>query len=175
MSDWGTTQSPRTIPADSGSGAIMALRTRHRSDTKFPAFFAISRGGQTMLSDHPSLSVSDKLGCRVLLGRGWTMKWWARQDSNLRPRDSLFPAVSGWSGLSHHPSGNVRRLPSGCGTLEPVIKDTQSPQVVSAPSGGAPPAWLRIAANRIAAVSLNSSRSSHIFRCERTVVMSPPL
>lgn len=33
-----------------------------------------------------------------------------------------------------------------------------SPQVVSAPSGGVPPARLRIAAGRTAAVSLNSSR-----------------
>ena len=30
-------------------------------------------------------------------------KWWARKDSNLRPRDSLRPAVSGGSGLSHRP------------------------------------------------------------------------
>jgi hypothetical protein len=29
--------------------------------------------------------------------------------------------------------------------LEPVIKGTQSPQVVSAPSGSALPAWLRVA------------------------------
>src|SRR6478672_2671979 len=35
-----------------------------------------------------------------------------------------------------------------------------SPQVVSAPSGGVPPAWLRIAAGLAAAVSLNSSRFS---------------
>ena len=35
-----------------------------------------------------------------------------------------------------------------------------SPQVVSAPSGGVPPAWLRIAAGRTAAVPLNSSRFS---------------
>jgi len=36
----------------------------------------------------------------------WTMlneKWWARQDSNLGPRDSLEPFISEWSGLSHHP------------------------------------------------------------------------
>ena len=36
----------------------------------------------------------------------------------------------------------------GCGTLSPVIKGTRSPQVVSAPSGGAPPARLRIAISR---------------------------
>ena len=40
----------------------------------------------------------------------------------------------------------------GCGTLSPVIKDTRtlspSPQVVSAPSDGVPPAWLRIAGGR---------------------------
>jgi len=33
-------------------------------------------------------------------------KWWARQDSNLGPRDSLYPFVSEWSGLSHHPRPN---------------------------------------------------------------------
>ena len=33
-------------------------------------------------------------------------KWWARQDSNLGPRDSLYPSVSEWSGLSHHPQPN---------------------------------------------------------------------
>ena len=35
-----------------------------------------------------------------------------------------------------------------------------SPQVVSAPSGGVPPAWLRIALGRTVRVSLNSSRFS---------------
>jgi hypothetical protein len=35
-----------------------------------------------------------------------------------------------------------------------------SPQVVSAPSGGVPPAWLTVAAGRTAAVPLNSSRFS---------------
>ena len=38
--------------------------------------------------------------------------------------------------------------PCGCGTLLPVIKGTRSPQVVSAPSGGVPPARLRIAISR---------------------------
>jgi hypothetical protein len=33
----------------------------------------------------------------------------------------------------------------GCGTLVPVIKRNSSAQVVSAPSGGVPPAWLRVA------------------------------
>jgi hypothetical protein len=33
----------------------------------------------------------------------------------------------------------------GAGCSAPVIKDTLSPQVVSAPSAGAPAAWLRIA------------------------------
>jgi len=32
--------------------------------------------------------------------------WWARQDSNLGPRDSLYPPVSKRSGLSHHPQPN---------------------------------------------------------------------
>ena len=44
-----------------------------------------------------------------------------------------------------------RQPPLGRGTLKPVIKGTRrggrhaSPQVVSAPSGGVPPAWLRVA------------------------------
>src|SRR5690606_41670392 len=44
-------------------------------------------------------------------------RWWAHQDSNLEPRDSLYPGVSSRSGLSLHPS--PRRLPErmGCGTL----------------------------------------------------------
>lgn len=74
--------------------------------------------------------------------------WWAHQDSNLGPMDSLDPDVSIRSGLSHHPA--PKRC--GCGTLLPVIKGTRlsnfsnnNPQVVSAPSGGVPPAWLRIA------------------------------
>jgi len=43
-----------------------------------------------------------------------------------------------------------------------------SPQVVSAPSGGVPPAWLRIAVGLTVTVSLNSSRSFHAFQHERT-------
>src|SRR5690242_12801622 len=39
--------------------------------------------------------------------------WWACQDSNLEPRDSRYPAVSGGCGLSLHP----RHMPVGCGTL----------------------------------------------------------
>src|SRR5688500_14816911 len=62
----------------------------------------------------------------------------------------LSPAVSGGSGLSLHPS--VAGL--GCGTLAPVIKSTRSSQVVSAPSGGAPPAWLRIAGARCDSLAL---------------------
>jgi len=42
-------------------------------------------------------------------GRG-AVCWWAWQDSNLQPRDSLGPAVSGGSGLSLHP--RLRRLDS---------------------------------------------------------------
>jgi len=41
--------------------------------------------------------------------------------------------------------GQLSNYPVGCGTLWPVIKGTRSPQVVSAPSGTAAPAWLRIA------------------------------
>ena len=44
-----------------------------------------------------------------------------------------------------------------------------SPQVVSAPSGGVPPAWLRIATGRAAEVSLNSSR----FHPDLPVLASP--
>ena len=41
------------------------------------------------------------------------VRWWAHQDSNLEPRDSLYPEVSPRSGLSLHP----RLAPVGCGTL----------------------------------------------------------
>jgi len=51
--------------------------------------------------------------------------WWARQDSNLGPRDSHIPAVSGRGGLSHHPQ---HLLLVGCGKLEPVIKGTKAPR-----------------------------------------------
>src|SRR5688572_14470898 len=64
-----------------------------------------------------------------------------------RTKGFAFPAVSGGRGLSLHPRP---RRPLGCGTLLPVIKGARSPQVVSAPSGGAPPARLRIAISRIA-------------------------
>ena len=53
-----------------------------------------------------------------------------------------------------------------------------SPQVVSAPSGGVPPAWLRIAAGQpaaAAAVSLNSSRSRPVIPGRRHLSMSPLL
>src|SRR5690606_10201107 len=82
-------------------------------------------------------------------------------------------AVSGGSGLSLHPRA---LCPGGCGTLEPVIKSAfesgrwpklSSSQVVSAPSGGAPPAWLRVAGAN-ATVSLNSSRPLRGFHREGT-------
>ena len=53
-----------------------------------------------------------------------------------------------------------------------------SPQVVSAPSGGVPPAWIRIAAGQpaaAAAVSLNSSRSRPAIPGRRHLSMSPLL
>ncbi len=55
------------------------------------------------------------------------------------------PAVSNGSGLSHRPRHQGGSL--GRGMLSPVIKDAMSPQVVSAPSEGAPSAWLRVAGN----------------------------
>jgi len=108
---------------------------------------------------------------------GWN--WWARQDSNLEPRDSLVPEVSLRSGLSLHPSPDaaMARGQVGCGTLEPVIKGALSPQVVSAPSAGAPAAWLRVATGRMRAaeVSLNSSRSRPRITPRRHLSMSPLL
>jgi hypothetical protein len=81
--------------------------------------------------------------------------WWAHQDSNLEPRDSRDPAVSG---SADYLFTLAAKAAVGCGTLEPVIKGprrcTGSPQVVSAPSGGAPPAWLRIAAGQLHALPL---------------------
>ena len=78
--------------------------------------------------------------------------WWAWQDSNLQPRDSLGPAVSDGSGLSLHP--RRRRLDSlrvrdalAC-YQGPSRHSSRSPQVVSAPSGDASPAWLRVAIGR---------------------------
>src|SRR5580658_3782290 len=70
--------------------------------------------------------------------------------------------------------------PVGCGTLVPVIKRNYSAQVVSAPSGGAPPAWLRIASGHRSCfeageVSLNSSRPLHTLRCEGTILLMSPL
>ena len=53
-----------------------------------------------------------------------------------------------------------------------------SPQVVSAPSGGVPPAWLRVAtvhAMRAAEVSLSSSRSRPHIPARRHLSMSPLL
>ena len=64
------------------------------------------------------------------------------------------PGVSTGSGLSLHPRTSVRE---GAGCSKPVIKGIRpraiaqpaaSPQVVSAPSGGLPPARLRIAMKR---------------------------
>ena len=62
--------------------------------------------------------------------------------------------------------------PVGCGTLVPVIKRNCSAQVVSAPSGGVPPAWLRVAIGatlEAGEVSLNSSRPLRTLRCEGTI------
>ena len=88
--------------------------------------------------------------------------------------------VSDGSGLSLHPRHVTWGTHAvGCGTLWPVIKGAQSPQVVSAPSGGAPPAWLRIAMREKhttrAKVSLNSSRPLHAFPREGTIESMSPL
>ena len=60
-----------------------------------------------------------------------------------------------------------------------ALGEHTSPQVVSAPSGSALPAWLRIAIGlpeyEDRKVSLNSSRSFHASRRERTILMSPLL
>jgi len=49
-----------------------------------------------------------------------------------------------------------------------------SPQVVSAPSDGVPPAWLRIASGRTAEVSLNSSRSRPLLSRRRHLLDESP-
>ena len=65
--------------------------------------------------------------------------------------------------------------PVGCGTLLPVIKRDSSAQVVSAPSGGVPPAWLRVAIGIASVkVSLNSSRPLRTLRCEGTIIDESP-
>jgi hypothetical protein len=57
----------------------------------------------------------------------------------------------------------------------PVIKGARSPQVVSAPSGGAPPARLRVAMGAPRPkVSLNSSRSLRALPHEGTVFDESP-
>ena len=106
--------------------------------------------------------------------------WWAHQDSNLEPMDSLSPAFP--PGAAYliilaraFPGRGSASL--GCGTLEPAIKDARaatrrsSPQVVSAPSGGVPLAWLRVAGASLGAQtgSLSLSRSSSAFRRKRTI------
>ena len=81
--------------------------------------------------------------------------WWAHQDSNLEPKDSLVPEF---------PPARTISSPAACaGGVRDALACYQgrsSPQVVSAPSGGVPPAWLTVAAGLAAAVPLNSSRFS---------------
>jgi len=88
----------------------------------------------------------------------------------------LEPTTKGFTLAPPFPEGvDYLFTPMGCGTLLPVIKRDYSAQVVSAPSGGVPPAWLRVAINRIAKVPLNSSRPLRTLRCEGTILMSPLL
>ena len=81
--------------------------------------------------------------------------WWAHQDSNLEPRDSHDPTVSSRCGLSLHPQRNAGRVRDALA----CDQGHSSPQVVSAPSDGVPPAWLRVAIGCAGEVPLNSSRS----------------
>ncbi len=78
--------------------------------------------------------------------------WWARSDSNRGPRDSLEPRRfrREWT-ISSPP--NLRRL-VGAGRSSLSLSATLSAQVVSAPSGGVPPAWLRVAISRASSAAL---------------------
>ena len=70
-------------------------------------------------------------------------KWWARSDSNRGPRDSLKPR-------RFRREWTISSPQRGAGRSSLSLSATQSAQVVSAPSGGVPPAWLRIAIGAIA-------------------------
>ena len=60
----------------------------------------------------------------------------------------LEPRTKGFTSAPPFPAGvDYLFTPVGCGTLLPVIKRDLRAQVVSAPSGGVPPAWLRIASS----------------------------
>jgi hypothetical protein len=84
---------------------------------------------------------------------------WARQDSNLRPRDSLgppFPAEVDYFialGISVRARDALACHQGRSGLSRPI------PQVVSAPSDGVPPAWLKVTDAVSVSGSLNSSRS----------------
>jgi len=62
----------------------------------------------------------------------------------------------------------------GAGRSSLSLSALASAQVVSAPSGGAPPAWLRVAISRAVKVSLNSSRPLRTSRCEGTILDESP-
>ena len=72
-------------------------------------------------------------GCRAL-----RHYWWARSDSNRGPRDSLRPR-------RFRREWTISSPQWGAGRSSLSLSATCSAQVVSAPSGGVPPAWLRVA------------------------------
>ena len=85
-------QANQTALGDGGSGRKWSIRLRIWPQR-------ISQGGQTM-RDMAGQTMANRAHPHILR----TAKWWARQDSNLEPRDSLVPEVSFRSGLSLHPS-----------------------------------------------------------------------
>ena len=85
----------------------------------------------------------------------------------------LEPGTKGFACSEGFPTARTISSPSAfAGGVRDALACYQghcSPQVVSAPSGGVPPAWLRIATGRAAEVSLNSSR----FHPDLPVLASP--
>ena len=64
--------------------------------------------------------------------------WWARSDSNRGPRDSLLPR-------RFRREWTISSPQWGAGRSSLSLSAAIRAQVVSAPSGGVPPAWLRVA------------------------------
>ena len=163
---WPTNISVRQMPAEATTNSHMTAR----SSPSIECFQCVSF--LTMPTGTQEWPASGQHGLRV---------WWAHQDSNLEPRDSRDSAVSGSADylftLTAFRGGRVRDALACHQGRSPMHG---SPQVVSAPSGGAPPAWLRIAAGQLqlksaAAVSLNSSRSRPAITGRRHLSMSPLL